>query len=464
MAVNHKHTRYQYHAPDWFLLRDLVAGSRAVKAAGSKYLPIPGGMDSDEYNAYKNRAVVYGALGRTEQGLRGAIFRKELTHEGYHDEEHLKDVTLQGESLQSVARTVIDEVLEVGRVGVLVDTKENAERPWMALYTAENIVNWRTERDAKGKEIITLLVLREDRDKIDPDDSFKTIRIERYRVLQTVDGFYQYTIWEADDTTKKDSFKIVEGPIMPTRNGKKMDFVPFVIINSSGLTLKINKPPLLDLAEVNISHYVTSADLEHGAHYTALPMAYFAGFSTDTKIKMGSSNVMVSDSSDAKAGYLEYTGQGLNSLQEIKQDKQRLMAVLGARLLEEQTKSSEAYDSRRLRLSGETGTLADIVDIASEGLTKALNYMEWWQTKPEKAVVKLNNDFLDQSLDPQTLSALFAALQSGEISFDTWFYNLKRGELIPPDVDAEIELDLIDARPPGVPEPSDTPPKTTDDE
>lgn len=446
MGVDSKHKLYKKYEFDWQTLRDLVAGSRIVKERGTKYLPMPGGMGSNEYDQYKHRTVLYGATGRTLQGLLGAVFRKELTYENYKDEEHLNDATLKGESLQALGRTIVSELLTLGRLGLLVDTSENAERPWVSVYTAENIVNWRTIRNSKGEEIIILLVLNEDREEIDSDDRYQTKTIERYRVLELVDGVYQYTIHERTD--KKDQFKIVDGPTNPKRNGKNMGFIPFTFVNSNSLSPMPSKPPLLDLAEINVSHYVTSADLEHGAHYTALPMAYFAGFNPGTEVKMGSSNVMISDSPDAKAGYLEYTGQGLNSLQDIKADKQRLMAVLGARLLEEQTKSSEAYDSRRLRLSGETGSLSDMVDVASEALTRSLRYMQWWQQQNEDATVQLNNDFLDQQLDPQTIAALFAALQSGDISFDTWFYNLKRGELTPPDVEAQDELDLIATREP----------------
>ena len=54
-------------------------------------------------------------------------------------------------------------------------------------------------------------------------------------------------------------------------NGAPLNFIPFVIVNPSGLGVTIEEPPLLDLVAVNLSHYKTSADLEWATYYVAFP-------------------------------------------------------------------------------------------------------------------------------------------------------------------------------------------------
>jgi hypothetical protein len=44
---------------------------------------------------------------------------------------------------------------------------------------------------------------------------------------------------------------------------------------------------------------------------------------------------------------------------------------------------------------------------------------------------QLNMDFADVTLDANTISALTAAVTSGLMSFETFYYNLARGELTP---------------------------------
>ena len=51
--------------------------------------------------------------------------------------------------------------MAVGRAGTLVDWEDEVEnRAYVSLYAAEQIINWRTER-VNGRNVPTLIVLRE---------------------------------------------------------------------------------------------------------------------------------------------------------------------------------------------------------------------------------------------------------------------------------------------------------------
>jgi hypothetical protein len=62
---------------------------------------------------------------------------------------------------------------------------------------------------------------------------------------------------------------------------------------------------------------------------------------------------------------------------------------------------------------------------------------DWAGTGPVN--IKLNTKYLPSKMTPQELQALTASLQSGSISPQTFFYNLKQGELIAEDVEFETE-------------------------
>ena len=156
------------------------------------------------------------------------------------------------------------------------------------------------------------------------------------------------------------------------------------------------------------------------------------------------------EDTEAKADMLEYTGQGLGALSSLMEAKERKMAVLGARMLEEQKKASEAAETLHLRMSGESGTLAAIVKAAGESMEQALRWVADWMRLSGDVVYKFNTDFVAAKLDPQLLIALMGARQSGEISQKTFLYNLQQGELLRPDVTIEEELDEIEIEPPGI--------------
>jgi hypothetical protein len=282
MPVTDNHANYDENCDFWSRCRDVVNGTDAVKAAKEAYLPKLGGQDDDGYDAYRERAPFYGATDRTIQGLVGSVFRKPpkvLAPSAI--EEHLDDVTLMGESLAQFSRKYLKELLTTGRCGILVDMPEADEnqaaateppRPYWARYRAEDITNWHTRR-INGKVTLSMVVLHETVIEPDQVDEFARLQVEQYRVLYLDEaGKYAVNIWRKAETKEgdQDSWYIFSSPA-PQIVGEPLDFIPFVFDPESG------KPPLLDLVDMNLSHYRTMADLEHGRHYTALPDSLGSG-------------------------------------------------------------------------------------------------------------------------------------------------------------------------------------------
>ena len=108
------------------------------------------------------------------------------------------------------------------------------------------------------------------------------------------------------------------------------------------------------------------------------------------------------------------------------------MAVLGARLLEDQKPGVEAAETVSLRHRGENSLLASIADTVGRGLSKALSWRVWWAGGGEgEATVELNTDFLEASLSPDGLLKMVAAWQQGGIGGKVLHHNLRLGERLP---------------------------------
>lgn len=439
MPVDAEHNEYSRNINRWNKARDCTAGSDAVKARGAEYLPMLGGQNSTEYSGYKTRALYFNAMGRTVNGLVGAAMRLEPTITFPPQYENLKDsITLGGDSVQELSRNVLTEQTTVGRLGLLVEMSAGGGTPYIAQYAAENIKNWRTTI-VDSKRVVDRVVLKESYEAPTKDE-FETELKTRHRVLEIVDGKYQQRVFNEGDTGGE--------IVIPLRNGKRLDYIPFQFINAINLSPSVSKAPLQDLVDVNLSHYRTSADLEHGAHFTALPTAWVAGFSEEAELKIGSQTAWVTSDVNAKAGFLEYSGQGLGALSNLKKDKEQMMAVLGARMLEESKRSVEAADTLRMRKSGEEGVLSVLVATAEEGITNVVKWLLEWAgattTQIKQLELSLNRDFVSAKLTAEEITSLMSAWQQGGISQATFLYNLKQGEVLPPDRTIEDEVDLID--------------------
>ena len=469
MPVNTTHPQYDAHVSQWQRCRDAVDGSDAVKARGEAYLPKLGGQDADEYKAYKLRALWYGASARTVQGLAGTVMRKQPVVEVPTAlDDHLKDVTLTGISFPAFAKTTLEEVLKTGRYGVLVDMPEEAhdiQRPYYSAYIGESIVNW-TSKIVNGIPKLTQVILCEHQWQPSAKDPYVLEDVETYRVL-TLTELNQYEVVIYKKNPDKPDEWIIDRTIKPVFRGKPLDYIPFCFFGPNSITPAIEKPPILDLVDVNFSHYRSSADLEHGRHFCGLPTPWVAGFPDTTVLKIGSSVAWVSSDPNAKADMLEFTGQGLGALETALESKEKLMAVLGARMLEEQKKLVEAADTLTMKYAGEQSVLRSVAATVSQGLSKLLEWTAVWMgvspQEARKATAQLNTDFLDSQMTFDELTKLVTVWQSGAISYETMYYNMERGEVTRPGIDwekekAQIEIEAPEPLPqnqPGDPTPQD---------
>lgn len=449
MPVDTPHPEYNAYAPQWQTVRDAVAGEDRIKAAGTAYLPKLGGQEQDEYNSYVKRALYFEATARTLDGLTGMLFRKEPQKDVPGAiEPYLDDMDMAGRSALAMAESAAQNVLQVSRHAILVDypqgvdatTQAEAERagvrPYAVEYAAEDILNWRTERTG-GIQKLTLVVLHETVHEV-AEDGFGVNLVTQYRSLSLEEGQYVQRVWRKDQD--KTEWVVVD-ELRPMMNGAPLDYIPFVFINPTGTTPDLEQPHLLPLANLNISHYRTMADLEHGAHFTALPTPYATGVSDkEMPEAIGPTAQWIFSSSDASVGLLEYTGQGLEALEKRAQSKESQMAVLGARMLAPEKKQVEAAETAAIHRSGENSVLASISRSVSEAMGRVLRIMADWSGQSGEVQYELTTDFTPGNIEPQTLTALLQALQAGQISQRSFLYNLQAAELLPPDKDLDSEI------------------------
>jgi len=450
MPVNSEHRQFNAWRVRWAKCRNTVAGSDAIKLAGTKYLPMLSGQSQQSYNAYKERALFFGATSRTVAGLVGMIFRKDPNITGNNDRELLETtVSKDGKTLMEFLRETTKEVIEVGRVGVLIDAQADGEgQAYFAEYPTEAIINWRTYMK-DGLLKLSLVVLMEEYE-IPTQDKFKTELKMQFRELLLENGIYKVNIWRKVGTSEENASQwAVINSFYPTVGGRYLDYIPFHFITPSGSNMgAIEKPPILDIAEVNLSHYRSSADLEHGRHFTGLPTAYVAGFDPKTtELKIGSETAWVSSDPNAKAAFLEFTGQGLGTLKDALAEKNRMMTILGARLLEETNpKAAEATETHRLRKSGENNIVATIAKSISGATTQLLEWLSDWRTDIRSGyTIELNTDYVQTKLKSDEIVAMVGAWQNGAISDENLVWNFQQGEILPDTIEKEDEVKKLEA-------------------
>jgi hypothetical protein len=352
MPVNNTHPDYDAALPAWTRARDVMAGEDAIKAAGIRYLSKLDSQTDEEYAAYKSRASFFNATARTAEVYLGLIFRRPpfiKVPEGQAAlAEFVNDTDMLGSPLATYAKSVVNEIITVGRAGTLIDWEDTVEnRVYASLYRAEQIINWRVER-INGRNVPTMVALAEEAniehstsntEHRSGEDEFEHEATEQIRVLKlvpvtsdnqtatraegrlpngsTLRREYECVveIWRKENEKsgrggslalpgkEKDKWKLVETRV-PKRLGKPLPMIPFVFHGSQHSLPAIEKLPLHDIITVNLDHYRLDADYKHGVHFTALPTAWVSGFDKSATLRIGASTAWVTDTPGATAGFL----------------------------------------------------------------------------------------------------------------------------------------------------------------
>jgi hypothetical protein len=451
MKPDDKHPDYVEYTPVWKLCRAASTGQRAIHKGGREYLPMLEGQTTKQYDAYRLRALYYNATGRTVEAMKGLTFRKKpvlIVPEKMKP--WLEDITMTGISFIGLAKKNMEEVLEAGRYGLLVDypqapgipegvelTINDAElldvRPYISPYTTECILNWRNAR--VGSRTILMDVFLFEAIENDTNNKFQI------RQLTLENGFYEQVVWKKSgkgwDATR----------IKPLMNGQPLNWIPFWFSAAEESDGSIQNPPIEDMAYVNISHYQNSADLENGAHISGLPTPYITGIDTQTSINLGTGTVLNLPDVNSKVGFLEVE-TGFETLEKLMDRKENMLAALGARMIAPEKKAAEAAETAGIRRGGENSVLGDIAGTVEMALQQALSFMAEWAGLTGDVRFEINKDFLPMPMDASALTSWVKAWQSGAISEETFFEALQAGEVVGETLTFEDEQDRKADSPP----------------
>ena len=462
MAINvdYRHADFEMYAPLWREMRHAALGEWKVKAERETYLKRPSGQivlkpDDAQVATIKNRAydnylmrahypdLVYQSI----RGLLGIIQRKPHRIELPSRLDYLRDTaTIDGAPLTVLISRLFEDVLTVGRVPLATDFNDTSRRPFLCPYDAEMLINWRTKSvDGAWKLALAVIEQRvEDETAIDP---FEPSMVTEWMALFLENGRVVRRKFRADDDGE--IFQVEGSEDAPSMRLSELDELPLTIIGTSDLLPDVERPPLLGLSATALAIYRNSADYEQALHMTAQPTPTVTGIDAEDPHRprtIGAGTVWYLPDTSSRASMLEFSGAGCGSQRQAMIDKTNQAIQQGVGLIESQTGQAESGEAKKLRQSARTSTLHEIVGTVEGGLLAELKRAALWaDANPDQVVVELNRDFHDVALSAQDLTALVQSWQQRAISHKTLYYNLKQGEIIPPDSTFDEEIEAIAA-------------------
>jgi hypothetical protein len=446
MPVDSKHPDFLAVEKDWNQIADCVAGQRAIKKAGDKYLPRPNPTDEsaeneERYKAYKTRAVFHNATARTVGNMVGQCFAVDpvpTMPEAMLP--WLDDIDGAGVSADQQSKKALAFVIQYSRAGLwvdypktaapvsLADAEEGGIRPKIVLCDPRNVINWRViPHGAKSK--LSMVVIREK--YIFKDDGFLAEFDYQYRVLRLNGNQYWQEIHRASDG----AFKIMERFQPLGGDGQPMAEIPFTFIGAESNDSEVEKPLLLDISNLNLAHYRNSADYEEITYMVGQPTPWLSGLDNEWvernmrgKIMLGS-RACIPLPAGGQAGLMQAQTNTLPK--EAMDQKEALMTALGAKLVEKREVQKTATEAG-IDESSETSILASCCHNVSDAYGTALRWCAMFGniqvSKPEEEILfELNTDFAIARMTPEEQTALLGLYQAELITFEEVRDKLKSG-------------------------------------
>jgi len=437
------HALYGKSEAKWMRINTCLLGEDAIKEAKETYLPFPLYSDSldrkseefiAEYGVYLAGAHFTNYTLQASEDLVSAVFRADMIVSKNPDK-------LEYIDLETTARDIVKDVSSYGRVGLFIDypttddptqEQDTENFAYMEVYNTLDIINWKTVRRG-GIKTLSMVTLREIwyNDLNEPK--------HRYRELVLEDGIYKVRVYADEDHLLFDEF-------IPQANGTTLDHIPFYFIGAISNTSDPDEPPIIGIANSNIKHYQTWAELNHVQTYMGHPMLAITGapngFTKKAKdegvtFTVGARQALVMEGDAAAASVLQAPDAGGIHFKTLAQ-LEKSMIDQGAKLKSgDQKNSAETENTLKIRHSSETSILASIAKNVEAGLESAMRDIGLFMgvELPADFDIQLNKEYLDPAPDAGLIGALNTAVTSGNYTKESFTNYLQQVGLVDEDKD-----------------------------
>jgi hypothetical protein len=437
--ANTPHIEYEKLEAKRKPFRAVVGGTDTIRATGKEYLPMYPAETPDDYTARLHASTIDGIVLGGRETLTGSVFDGEIDLDKVTvDKTWLENVDNKGSHLNIFAREAFSASFE-GFSLILIDmpneqVKDAAEertrgiRPYLSLYHAADVINWRwvINPNTKQREL-ALLVLREVTSE--SKGRFLSEDVTRYRVFTVENGRVAWELWKEG----KDKDVVLE----ETGTFAKITTVPVSIIGDF-----CDDPKLLVESRLEIKAYQKESSFDV-IEYLSIPMLMMVGRdNTETAPPYGASAYLdVPIGGDAK--FIGIDAKGHESLKEtVIQIKDYIRARVN--YLIESTNDKTATEvvtqdkNKQARLITWSDELKDAIETA-------LDYMSMLTGgKPENSI-QLNTSWSNakMTMTSQDMAAEGNLVTEGVASLESFVERRAAAGLLPAEVTADIELERI---------------------
>ncbi|WP_027921503.1 DUF4055 domain-containing protein [Pseudomonas sp. URMO17WK12:I12] len=440
---------------DWAIVDPLMVGTKAMRKEGEALLPK---WPQEESKAYQDRlklSTLFPAYSETVKNNTGRVFAEPIVlgkDVPAPIQELTEDFDRQGNNLQVWAKSYFSQALshglchalaeypnikpkgDTGQLVTLADAQAIKARPYAIMIRPQQVISWRATNEG-GEHILTQFRYIE---SVEEDDGpFGVKCIEQIRVL--VPGGWS-TYREQTDA------KGVKTWVMHDEGKTSLGHIPLSTLYTDRTGYMTAKPPLLELAHLNVKHWQSQSDQDNILHIARVPMLAVIGLEeTDTIVVGAGSATRLPLNCDMK--WVEHTGKSIDAGRTSLQDLEDQMRVAGAKLLQREKQAVKTATQAEDEAAQELSPLQTMAGNLEDSLDQLLQFFAELSGVSEGGHVEVNGNFDIDFAPETTLPLLLNMATAGKLSDETLFAEMQRRNVVSGDRKWEEEKSKIAAQP-----------------
>jgi hypothetical protein len=419
----------------WVPVADVLGGTEAMRAKADKYLPRLPREDDQCWNTRISRSVLSPFLHRLILAAVGLILRKPIELEDASDYwlDWSQNVDREGTSLQDFAAKVLYSSLAYGHHGLLVDFPASDARtlaeeialgsaPYLIQVPCFDTIGWRQNVQENGGQLQQLR-LREY--TTEDDGRFGSKLIQQIRVLEPG----RWEVWR--EASKGVGWELYD------KGTTSLKSIPYAACYSNREGVLVSRPPLAEIAQLNIQHYSLQAQLLHCLAVAAHPLLVLRGWDdqADNLANLSVGNALALPP-EGGVEYVEPASSAFSAQQEELSNLEEQMANLGVTILARQKQAAESGLSKQLDRADSNSMLARLSQELEQTLQMAVDWAAEYSGQEAPKVI-IDRDFDFEPYQGDRITSITNLFTNGILDKETVLRMLQMGEVIPAEFDIE---------------------------
>ena len=437
----------------WDVITPLMGGTLAMRAAPALLPKYP----AEDDGVYKDRlrlSTLLPAYSETVGNMTSRVFAEPLQlGDDVHEQvvELANNIDNANNDINAWSVDFFREGLSHGLCHAFVDhqkaegvrtqadEKAAGVRPYVVMVKPEQVCGWRV-RDG----VLTQVRYREMIEESDGD--FGTKRVDQIRVLEPG----KWTTYR----------KPKEGGVwtIHEKGTTNLGVIPWVTFYTGRTGFMTAKPPLLELAHLNIKHWQSQSDQDNILHVIRVPILVRIGVQAtfDAQGKMIPPEFKVGTGAltdlpmNGDMKYVEHTGKAVDAGRQALLDLIEEMRMAGAKLLTPNKSATKTATQAEEEAAQDLSPLSRMANHFADCLAQLLQFMADYRSLGEGGTVEMRGSFDVDYMPEVSLPTLVAMANAGMLSKETLFTEMQRRGVISDEYDWADELEKIDSQGPAL--------------